>query len=102
MLKENLNFHEAVTMLAKQVGVTIPASESPFQQEKERRVSFFREINILARDYFRQTLNTHSRQLTPENTWKSGRLPRNCKKNFNWDMLCLNGIPCLLFWRVRG
>jgi DNA primase len=59
MLKENLSFQEAVTMLAKQVGVTIPASESPFQQEKERRLSLFREANNLARDYFRQTLQKH-------------------------------------------
>lgn len=60
MLKENLSFQDAVTMLAQQAGVTIPAGDSPFQQEKERRLKLFREINNLARDYFRQTLKTHS------------------------------------------
>lgn len=59
MLKENLSFQEAVTMLAQQVGVSIPADESPAQQHKERRLSLFREVNKLACEYFRQTLKTH-------------------------------------------
>ncbi|HBC93410.1 MAG TPA: DNA primase [Pelotomaculum sp.] len=77
MLKENLNFQEAVTVLAQQVGIAIPTSESPAQQQKERRLSLFREANKLARDYFRQILKTHGaaanarkylarREVTPE------------------------------------
>lgn len=77
MLKENLSFQEAVTVLAQQVGVTIPAGESPAQQEKERRSVLFREVNNLARDYFRNTLQQHGaaavarkylaeREVTPE------------------------------------
>ncbi|MDD4238136.1 MAG: DNA primase [Desulfotomaculaceae bacterium] len=59
MLKDNLSFQEAVAVLAQQVGVTIPADESPAQQDKERRLSLIREVNKLARDYFRQTLQQH-------------------------------------------
>jgi DNA primase len=60
MLKENLSFQEAVAMLAREAGITIPAGDSPAQKERERRFSLFREINKLACDYFRQTLKTHS------------------------------------------
>jgi len=60
MLKENLSFQEAVAMLAQQSGVTIPVEEgTPLQQERARRFKLYREVNNLARDYFRQILEKH-------------------------------------------
>ncbi|MGI6490818.1 MAG: DNA primase [Pelotomaculum sp.] len=60
MLKENLSFQEAVTTLAQQSGVTIPVVESPLQQERARRFKLYREVNDLARNYFRQILEKHN------------------------------------------
>jgi DNA primase len=54
-------------VLAQQVGINIPAGESPAQREKERRLGLFREINNLARDYFRQTLQKHDAAASARN-----------------------------------
>ena len=77
MLKNNLNFYEAVSFLAEQAGITIPAGTNPVQKEMDREREGLRRINSLAKDYFRYTLQHHDdadlarqylagRELTPE------------------------------------
>lgn len=52
MLKENLTFVEAVSLLAQQAGIAIPSNESPAEREREHWWSRLRQINSLAMDYF--------------------------------------------------
>ena len=59
MLKNNLNFHEAVSFLAEQAGIAIPSNASPVQREVDRERESLRRINSLAKDYFRHTLQHH-------------------------------------------
>ncbi len=64
MLKENLNFYEAVHMLAQQAGVAIPSTESPARREKRRRQAGLLQINSLAKDYFHHILQHHQAAAT--------------------------------------
>jgi DNA primase len=59
MLKNNMNFYEAVKFLAEQAGVVIPSDASPRQKEAERERESLRRINSLAMDYFHHTLQHH-------------------------------------------
>lgn len=59
MLKNNLNFYEAVKFLAEQAGVVIPSDASPRQKEKDRERESLHQINSLAMDYFHHTLQHH-------------------------------------------
>ncbi|OPY57749.1 MAG: DNA primase [Pelotomaculum sp. PtaU1.Bin035] len=59
MLKENLTFIEAVGTLAQQAGITLPSTENPAERERERRWGRLRQINSLAKDYFRDIFKYH-------------------------------------------
>jgi len=56
MLKENLTFNEALSMLAREAGITLPSAADPVQLERERRQEALRKINSLAVDFFRSAL----------------------------------------------
>lgn len=59
MMKENIAFYEAVSMLAERAGVVLPSAENPAQREKERRLEGLRHLNSLAKDYFYHVLINH-------------------------------------------
>jgi len=59
MLKENLTFIETVRMLAQQAGITLPSTESPAERERENKLAQLRQINSLAKDYFRYVFQQH-------------------------------------------
>ena len=59
MLKNNMNFYEAVSFLAEQAGIVIPSDTSPVQKEMDRERESLRQINSLAKDYFHHTLKHH-------------------------------------------
>ena len=59
MLKNNMNFYEAVSFLAEQAGIAIPSDTSPVQKEMDRERESLRRINSLAKDFFHHTLQHH-------------------------------------------
>ncbi|MDD3653406.1 MAG: DNA primase [Desulfotomaculaceae bacterium] len=52
MLKENLTFVEAVSLLAEQAGIAVSSNESPAEREREHKWRRLRQINSLAMDYY--------------------------------------------------
>ncbi|TEB11557.1 DNA primase [Pelotomaculum propionicicum] len=72
MLKENLTFSEAVTVLAQRAGVAIPVSDSPAWQEKDLKRKGLKQANNLARDFFRQVLQRHD-AAAPARQYLAGR-----------------------------
>ncbi|MCG9967073.1 DNA primase [Pelotomaculum terephthalicicum JT] len=59
MLIENVTFVEAVKMLAQRAGISLPANESPAEQERRQKLAQLRQINSLANDYFRNVFKNH-------------------------------------------
>lgn len=59
MLKENLTFHEAVDVLAQQAGIVIPLNENPALREKDLKREGLKQVNNLAKDFFRHVLQHH-------------------------------------------
>ncbi|BAF59087.1 MAG: DNA primase [Pelotomaculum sp.] len=59
MLKENLTFYEAVSMLARRAGIALPAREDPAGPERDRKKALLQRINDLAKDFFYENLRRH-------------------------------------------
>ena len=56
MLKDNLTFLEAVKLLARQAGVSLPESDNPADQARQQKAVHLRQVNGLARDFFQSVL----------------------------------------------
>ena len=59
MLRDNLEFPEAVRELAARAGIEIPESADPDQGQRGRQVSRARDINAEATAYFQRCLRNH-------------------------------------------
>lgn len=59
MLKEGLNFFEAVKTLAEQAGIVLPADDSPAARKRDARRESLKQVNNLAKDFFIKNLQHH-------------------------------------------
>ena len=59
MLKENVAYPEAVEMMARRLGVHLPANDDPVEAQRRSRAERARAMNGLARDYYRHILQHH-------------------------------------------
>lgn len=82
MLKNNMNFYEAVSFLAEQAGIAIPSDTSPVQKEMDRERESLRRINSLAKDFFITPCSTTKPLPLQGGIWLAGILPRRCSSFF--------------------
>ena len=72
MLKDNLTFLEAVRLLARQAGVSIPETRSPAELAKQQKTKLLKQVNGLARDFFCSVLREHN-VAAPAREYLAGR-----------------------------
>lgn len=72
MLMENLTFMEAVRMLARQAGVSLPDTENPVERARRQKAAQLRQVNSLANEYYRSVLK-NQRAAVQARTYLAGR-----------------------------
>ena len=59
MLKENVTYPEAIELMARRLGVQLPANDDPVEARRRSRAERARAVNSLARDYYLHILQHH-------------------------------------------
>ncbi|MDD4169557.1 MAG: DNA primase [Desulfotomaculaceae bacterium] len=102
MLKENLTFVEAISLLAQQAGIAIPSNGSPAEREKEHKRNRLRQINSLAMDYFFYMCQHHDAAAGARKYLADRGLSREILERFKVGYALPNWDSLLLFLKEKG
>jgi len=98
MRRENLDFQEALELLARRAGIELEPRQ-PQMQEEERHLERLRAVCAAATVYFHELLLNHA-QAEPAPTYNGVGSPPRRSRSFNWATPSMIGRQAnAIFWR---